>query len=279
MFNTQKVADVIKSARIRKNLTQMELADKMAVSFQAVSNWERANSMPDIGKISELCQILDITYEQLFGSNGATAEIVKKIVDDKQEVFLDELTEVAPIVPPQKISQQVDKELSGGNSIPIEKLVEVAPFVSNEVLDSAVMKNIDCDLASLSEIAPFLSDSTLNAIVTAKLNSDDFDLAQISNLLPFLSQETLLTVVDYSLSKGSSAGCVELLPFLEGAEVAKLAFSSAEKGEGIDEFLPFMDDNDVLKLAEILIKKGKSINSLYPFLDEKSLIDLLSKKV
>ena len=309
MFNTQKVAEVIRSARIKKNLTQMELADKMAVSFQAVSNLERANSMPDIGKIAELCQILDITYEQLFGSEGATAEIVKKIVDNEQEVSLEELTEVAPIVPPQKISQQVDKEFSGDNSIPIDKLVEIAPFVNNEVLDGAVMQNPEIDLASLSEIAPFLSDSTLNSIVTAKLKNNDFDLSEIHSFLPFLSQDSLQEIVkvklkddnfdfsqihsllpflkhdalshmvDCAVNKGRTSAYVDVLPFLESAEVAKLAFSSVERGVDVEEFLPFMEESDVAQLAVNLIKKGKSINSLYPFLDEKSLIELLTRKV
>ena len=128
MFNTQKVAEVIRSARIKKNLTQMELADKMAVSFQAVSNWERANSMPDIGKIAELCQILDITYEQLFGSEGSTAEIVKKIVDNEQEVSLDELTEVAPIVPPQKSASRLTRNFPETTLFQLTNLSKLLPL-------------------------------------------------------------------------------------------------------------------------------------------------------
>ena len=48
MFDTNTVAKNIKEARIGKNMTQMDLADAMGVSYQAVSNWERGNSMPDI---------------------------------------------------------------------------------------------------------------------------------------------------------------------------------------------------------------------------------------
>ena len=38
-------------------MTQMELADRMGISFQVVSNWERGNSMPDISKLPELAEI------------------------------------------------------------------------------------------------------------------------------------------------------------------------------------------------------------------------------
>ena len=56
MFDTLQVAKRIRDARNAKNMTQMELADKMGVSFQAVSNWERGNSMPDISKLSDFAK-------------------------------------------------------------------------------------------------------------------------------------------------------------------------------------------------------------------------------
>ena len=55
MFDTMMIAKRIKQARIDKNLTQLQLADMMEVSYQAVSNWERGNSMPDISKLADLC--------------------------------------------------------------------------------------------------------------------------------------------------------------------------------------------------------------------------------
>ena len=38
MFDTNQVASRIKEARMKQNLTQMNLADEMGVSYQAVSN-------------------------------------------------------------------------------------------------------------------------------------------------------------------------------------------------------------------------------------------------
>lgn len=39
MFDTSKVANNIKVARTKMNMTQMNLADEMGVSYQAVSNF------------------------------------------------------------------------------------------------------------------------------------------------------------------------------------------------------------------------------------------------
>lgn len=54
MFDTENIGMRISELRKAKNMTQMELADHMNISFQAVSNWERGNSMPDISKLPEL---------------------------------------------------------------------------------------------------------------------------------------------------------------------------------------------------------------------------------
>lgn len=45
MFETTKVGRKIKEARVEQNMTQMNLADAMGVSYQAVSNWERGGSL------------------------------------------------------------------------------------------------------------------------------------------------------------------------------------------------------------------------------------------
>lgn len=45
-------------------MTQMELADKLDISFQAVSNWERGNTMPDISKFPELAEIFHISVDE-----------------------------------------------------------------------------------------------------------------------------------------------------------------------------------------------------------------------
>lgn len=45
MFNMQKIGKKISLFRKEQNMTQMELADKLGISYQAVSNWERGGSL------------------------------------------------------------------------------------------------------------------------------------------------------------------------------------------------------------------------------------------
>ena len=75
MFDTRKIGMKIAVLRKAKDMTQLELADKMLVSYQAVSNWERGASMPDIGKLPELAEALGVSVDELLGS-GRGSELV-----------------------------------------------------------------------------------------------------------------------------------------------------------------------------------------------------------
>ena len=74
MFDMQKIGKKIVSLRKQKNMTQMELADRMGISFQAVSNWERGNSMPDISKLPELAEIFGVSLDELLGEKSSLVE-------------------------------------------------------------------------------------------------------------------------------------------------------------------------------------------------------------
>ncbi len=71
MFNMSQVGRKIVTLRKENNMTQTELADKMGVSFQAVSNWERGNSMPDISKLPELAELFHISVDELLGEKSS----------------------------------------------------------------------------------------------------------------------------------------------------------------------------------------------------------------
>lgn len=59
------LADKIIYIRKKAGLSQEELAEKMGVSRQAVSKWESAQSVPDIGKILQLSRIFDVSTDYL----------------------------------------------------------------------------------------------------------------------------------------------------------------------------------------------------------------------
>jgi tellurite methyltransferase len=53
--------------RKERGLTQEELARRLGLSFQAVSKWENAQSMPDVALLPELSRTLQVSIDKLLG--------------------------------------------------------------------------------------------------------------------------------------------------------------------------------------------------------------------
>ena len=64
MINVNKVGEFITLKRKEKCLTQQQLANKLSVSFQAVSKWENGG-LPNVEILSDLAALLEITVDEL----------------------------------------------------------------------------------------------------------------------------------------------------------------------------------------------------------------------
>ena len=60
-----KIGKFIAERRKAKNLTQLELAERIHVTDRAVSKWECGRSMPDSSIMLELCEVLEISVNEL----------------------------------------------------------------------------------------------------------------------------------------------------------------------------------------------------------------------
>ncbi|WP_241774465.1 MULTISPECIES: helix-turn-helix transcriptional regulator [Lysinibacillus] len=62
--------DRIKEQRKKMRYTQKELADKVNVSPQVISNWERGYTEPSADDINQLSEVLDCTSDYLLGRSN-----------------------------------------------------------------------------------------------------------------------------------------------------------------------------------------------------------------
>ncbi len=60
-----KIGKFIAERRKRKNLTQLQLADRLGITDRAVSKWENGKGMPDTSLMLELCAELNISVNEL----------------------------------------------------------------------------------------------------------------------------------------------------------------------------------------------------------------------
>ena len=78
-----KTGRYIRHLRKSAGMTQKELAEKLNISFQAVSKWENGDALPDTGILLDLCDILNTTADKLLnGGSFATFERRLMRLDD-----------------------------------------------------------------------------------------------------------------------------------------------------------------------------------------------------
>lgn len=64
-MNQEKIGKFIKEERKNKKLSQEELGELLGVSNRSISKWETGVSLPDISLFKPLCEVLDISYNEL----------------------------------------------------------------------------------------------------------------------------------------------------------------------------------------------------------------------
>lgn len=64
-MNQSKISELIKKIRKDNKLTQKQLADKLNVTYQAVSKWENGLNIPDITILKEICTEFNIDINDL----------------------------------------------------------------------------------------------------------------------------------------------------------------------------------------------------------------------
>ena len=73
-MNQIKIGKFIAECRKQKNLTQMQLSEKLGITDKAISKWERGIAMPDTSIMLELCEILGISVNELLSGEKICME-------------------------------------------------------------------------------------------------------------------------------------------------------------------------------------------------------------
>ncbi len=89
-MNQEKIGTFITENRKKQNMTQEELAEKLNVSKNAVSKWERGLNLPDASIMQELCSILNISLNELFTGEYKNLKIINlyKVFQTKTEKII-----------------------------------------------------------------------------------------------------------------------------------------------------------------------------------------------
>lgn len=262
MFEMEKMGKKIAELRKEKNMTQSEFAEKIGISFQAVSNWERGNSMPDIAKLKDIANIFEVTLDELFDNNES--KFLKNVARGEEV----------------KIETNEDKEDL------ISAAEYIKPDVISNITDGAKNEDIIFSIKDIIDLAPFMNEKSLDRIVEKiKLSGDDKEIKHIRDLAPFLSEETLEKLFKEYLEKGNEVDfkmALAIAPFLE-SQAIKLLVSrmyiddTAELSPQLISLAPYMDEKDIESLIKKSINENKEVNiSIFgPYISSDFLKDYI----
>lgn len=239
MFNMESIGRRIAELRKKANMTQMELADHMGITFQSISNWERGNTMPDISKLPELAELFDVTIDELLGKES---KLIKNIIEDKED------------------GHAADEEIS------VSELVEAAPILKPETLDEIIEKNNMLEKAIDTDSK---EDSMESNIMESNINA-------IRELLPFLSSDMINRYADKFLDEGIDIS--ELLQFMSKAAVDEIAKEEYRKGKSIKPYLSRMSKDAIDEAAKLLLLNGKDISDYLLYMNKSTVEEIIKSQ-
>lgn len=71
MMHMQRMGERIGILRQERGMTQSVLAEKMGITPQAISKWERGLSFPDLSRLEELAKMLEVSVDYLLTGKDA----------------------------------------------------------------------------------------------------------------------------------------------------------------------------------------------------------------
>lgn len=155
----------IYSLRKMKNMTQLQLAEKLGVSVQAVSKWENDQCAPDVSLFPAIAEIFKVSIDRIFGYHiksydDEVKQIMKEAddsMDTRKEIeIISEGLKKYPNSPDLKISLAFSLSMINRMSEDEEErkdAISKAVSLCREVVDSCGdIKQVDSVLYMLTRI-------------------------------------------------------------------------------------------------------------------------------
>ena len=142
----------IRYYRIKRGLEQKQLGAMVGISGNAVSNWEKGRARPDISIIPDLCDILGISFSEIFGMDAPKLQMTEhekglirayRQLDRNSQEFVSTIIDTLLKQQNQKPQRKIvelplyGKSLAAGIGDPSELEYDIEPFYLHDSLDLA----------------------------------------------------------------------------------------------------------------------------------------------
>jgi len=256
MFDMEKVGNNIAKLRKENDMTQLELADSLGISFQAVSNWERGKSMPDIEKLPELAKIFGVAIDQLLGEHSQVIEsAVKGNIGECLEngtINIDDVCDVSCMLKASQIAVIAKSERVAD----IPDFKKLLPFLSSDVVNSLAMEAAENQkYHDLSILAPFASMHIIDDIARKMITEGE----NITQIAPFISKDAIGEIAEVLYQEHGIKALNNIAPFMQKEQILRLVEKDyAISGQYCWELImPFIDRKDINDFIQKLIRKDR----------------------
>lgn len=93
-----RVGEQIHLLRRVKNMTQSELGQRLGVSAQAVSRWERGENMPDVSLLLDLASALETTTDNILSGGVRPAGYTRKVSVEQARKALESIEMIGELL-------------------------------------------------------------------------------------------------------------------------------------------------------------------------------------
>ena len=309
MIDPHRTGAAISRLRRERDWTQVELAEKLHVTHQAVSRWETGDSFPDIAALHTLGQLFGVGVDELLAGHqpaearerpsaaaavldelaqGNTRRVSEMVQDGRAD--LESVTDIGPLVRPSQM-EDIVRGLSNTTdyAFSLEQVAALAPFVGSELLEELVegIEGGHVDGGYLVALAPFLPRATVDRLV-GRIAGGELEVAHLAGLAPFASKEAIGRIALQIVEGGGQVPAEHLgalAPFV-GQEALNALVERVE-GDGVSAehlgaLAPFLG-RETLKRLVARLPKGRAgantLAALAPFLDQETLASLIREHI
>ena len=164
MFDADLFCANLSTLRRNADMTQSELADKLNLTRQAISRYEKGDSFPDISILVKIAEIFNLSIDELIGAGSPTdgeQELLKSAALGKDlrscRCNIHELENIAPLLKPSVLDRAIQGFASQG--IDISNLASLFSYMSDrgfwELLESSDFQSLNTEL--LEKVLPFMN--------------------------------------------------------------------------------------------------------------------------
>ena len=181
MFDTMKFGKALSTLRKQADMTQNEVADRLNLSRQAISKYERGESFPDISILVMIAELFNVTLDELINYGEPTkgeSAILENVAKGNADIIAENIADVvnlAPLLKPSiltKLSHQFEKQ-----GIDISDIITLAEYLNdvnldadqiyfvNQIIEYIVRNGVMKDMSVLQE-APFTDRGSIVEVFT-----------------------------------------------------------------------------------------------------------------